>query len=648
MELKFDRLRQFFEENLRYKALFLILLRSDTDLTSEFLAEELDVTSRTIKSDFKNMKPALAELGIQLNSKRGMGYSLSYQTESLSNELKTYFQMYQPRKLDTETDLRVHYIMKRLLTTARPIELEDLADELFLSGTDALSRELKLAEKVFAFYQLSVVRHRQKGLMIEGTEFAKLLCAIRLCRYFNDPLPQIYQVPDFDEIFATNQETFSKIRNILLNTLIPLDLVFSDLYVERYMLLLLYFNNQLLKGQTIRVILPRIDFAFQETLEYQFVDELTHKLRNQLPGFEFADDIKEVLTSVAIMSIDLYRFKDCSHERYGVLIDLAEETRNYLLKFFSKELGVNFFDDFTVMKDLLKIMIPVSLKIRLGVSDDIDFGFHDYEEGMKKRPIAYFYTQLCAKEFARSYGYHLSVREEYLVFEIILGSINRIKLEPKKLKLAIIALDGRLATQQLKFNLQSHFSEYIDRIDTKVLSELEIMGQHDYDYYLCIEYGKNLGITYRPMYYADETLSETEYVASLKNIFMSAYDYELQLPFIQVERINNQLYLEDFPVNEYASSSLTEYHHIRVGQQELVSVYFSLNKETEKIHILRYENPDKVTLNGEQLVVVADLSIVDGKKLKMFMTLIDKIAEKPHLLLDDTKTLQETYAELLI
>lgn len=32
----------------------------------------------------------------------------------------------------------------------------------------------------------------------------------------------------------------------------------------------------------------------------------------------------------------------------------------------------------------------------------------------------------------------------------------------------------------------------------------------------------------------------------------------------------------------------------------------------------------------------------------MFMTLIDKIAEKPYVLLDDNKSLQEIYTELLI
>lgn len=222
--------------------MFLILLRAETELTSEFLAKELDVTSRTIKSYFKQMKPALAEEGILLESKRGTGYALSYQENGLLNELKTYFQLYQPRKSDTEIDLRVTYLIKRLLTSEKPLKLEDLAQELFLSSTGALVIELKLAEELLDLYQLKLVRHRQQGLVIDGEGFAKLMCGIKLCRYFNERTTKVYHVAAFDALFTSNQQEYSKIRNIMLNTLIPLDLVFSDLYVERYILLLLFFR----------------------------------------------------------------------------------------------------------------------------------------------------------------------------------------------------------------------------------------------------------------------------------------------------------------------------------------------------------------------------------------------------------------------
>lgn len=73
------------------------------------------------------------------------------------------------------------------------------------------------------------------------------------------------------------------------------------------------------------------------------------------------------------------------------------------------------------------------------------------------------------------------------------------------------------------------------------------------------------------------------------------------------------------------------------------------NEGIDKIQVLRYESSEKVALNGKQLIVIANLSVIDdGKKFKMFMTLIDKIAEKPYVLLDDNKSLQEIYTELLI
>lgn len=46
----------FLENNSRFKALFLLLLRSEDYKKSEELAKDLGVTSRTIKNDFKILK----------------------------------------------------------------------------------------------------------------------------------------------------------------------------------------------------------------------------------------------------------------------------------------------------------------------------------------------------------------------------------------------------------------------------------------------------------------------------------------------------------------------------------------------------------------------------------------------------------------
>lgn len=639
----------FLDNHARYKALFLLLLRADEPKTSEYLAEELHVTSRTIKNDLKNMKLPLQNIGISLCSKRGTGYYLAFEDTALLSEIKALFQLYQPSKLDTDKDLRVSYLAKRLLTSATPLKVEDLLAELYLSSQEALTIELKEVENLFNKYQLKLIRKSHHGIWVEGEAFGRIMCMVRIYKYFHDGSQTPFAVADFDRQFQCDTQSYQKIRVITLSTLASSDIVFSDLYVERFVLFLLYFRNQVLQQTLPTLTFPIIDFTFNQTQEYAFAYELSHKLRTQLDGFDFPNEVLQFFTYLSIMSTDLYRFSDCTEARYGSLVELAEETRNNILTFFSDNLAINFFDDFTTMKDLLKIMIPISLKVKLAISDDIDLGIHDYEEGMMKRPIIHYFIQKLTTAFAESYHYTFSIREQYLIFGVILGTVNRIKLEQKKLKLAIIALDGRLSTQQLKFNLQAYFNEYIEKIETKVLYELEVMENPDYDYYLCIEYGKNLNIHYAPLYFADETLSESEHVSSLKNIFLTAYDYDERLPSLSMIEIEEAFAFKEFPIQQYLRQARNNYHHLRVGEKNEVSVYFSLNHTAEKVSIYHYSREDYLSAQSEKYVIVADLNVNgDFKKMKMFLTLIDKIAEDSKKLIFHQTDKKNSYARFFI
>ncbi|MGY3778555.1 BglG family transcription antiterminator [Isobaculum melis] len=644
-----ENLMYFLDNHARYKALFLLLLRADEPKTSEYLAEELHVTSRTIKNDLKNMKQTLQDTGISLCSKRGTGYYLAFEEEALLSEIKALFQLYQPSKLNTDKDLRVSYLAKRLLTSKVPLKIEDLLAELYLSSQEALTAELKEVENLLSKYQLKLMRKAHHGIWVEGEAFGRMLCMVRIYKYFHDGSQTPFAVADFDQQFQCDEESYQKMREITFSTLATSKIVFSDLYVERFVLFLIFFRNQVLQQTLPTLTFPTIDFAFEQTQEYAFVYELTHKLRTQLTGFDFPNDVLQFFTYLSVMSTDLYRFSDCTEERYGTLVGLAEETRNWILSLFSADLNSNFFDDFTTMKDLLKIMIPISLKVKLSISDDIDLGIHDYEKGMMKRPVIYYFIQKLTVSFAEHYHYTFSIREQYLIFGVILGTINRIKLEQKKLKLAIIALDGRLSTQQLKFNLQAYFSEYIEKIETKVLYELEVMENPDYDYYLCIEYGKNLNIHYQPIYFADETLSESEHVSSLKNIFLTAYDYDERLPKLDVIEIEEGFAFKEFPIQQYLNQASNNYHHLRVGEKNEVSVYFSLNHESEKISIYHYSREEYLSAQSEKYVIVADLNINgDFKKMKMFLTLIDKIAEDANKLIFQQTDKKNSYARFFI
>lgn len=621
----------FLDGNRRYKAIFLLLLRAENVKTSEALAAELKVTSRTIKNDLKQMKLKLAEIGIQLLSERAKGYRLVIEDGEQNDIIKEMFQIYQPAMIDSDFDTRVQYIIRRFLVGEAPIKVETLQQELYRNTTNSIHRELAQAKSFFAQYRLKIFVKPHHGMWLEGDNFYKTICLIRMYRYFNRKISPEFNIDSFNQLFRCGETEKERIRQVLLSVLTSSRIVFSDLYVERFLVYLIYFRNRALSGAIMEVDFPACDFAYTCTDEYRMVRDLCKTLNDEVCGFVFSEAGVKFLTVIAIISTDLYRFKDCTHERYGSLIDMAKETADYIQFRFSAYFNADMTGDQTGTKDLRKVMIPISLKIKLRLSDDVDLGFH-HASTMVSRPVLRFFIQKLGDEFFERYGYRFSAREQYLIFNIFLGIVNRIVLPHDKLKLAVIAIDGRLSTQQLKFNLQHHFSEFIDKIETKVLYELNAMKKPQYDYYLCMEYGKNMKIDYKPIYFADEGMTEREYVAALKNIFFNAYGYDRILPAIEYMQIADKHKFNVFPIEEYLDEA-GGYERITIGCGDTARLYLKLNCGKESVRIFYFAHPDDITLYGEKYFIIVSMKIDDDKyKLKMMLNVLDRVSANSDIL----------------
>ncbi len=615
--------------NPRHKVIFLLLLRSEGMVSSQMLADELGVTPRTIKNDIKTMRTEMTGFGIQILSKRSEGYRLVLRDQEQSDQIKDYFQIYQPNTVNDEQKLRVQYIIRRLLSSQEPIKTEQLQRELYLNESNSLHRELAEVKEFFRGYHIELVIKPYYGITIQGELFYKISCIVRMYRYFHKYSSSDLGVTEFNDFFLCDENEKESMRDILHKTLAGSNIVFSDLYSERFLIYLIFFRNYLLKHETMEINFPEIDFNYKATEEYGVIEELIQKLRNLYTGFDFDKDVLQYLTLVAVMSTDLYRFRECSEERYGELVKIAEDLRNYILNELSTYFRINMFNDYTCFKDLLKIMIPISLKQVLKLSDDVDMGFYDIK-GMDRKPVLNYAIHCLCKAFEEKYSYMFSKREQYLLFTTILGLFNRITLSHYKLKLALIAIDGRLSTQQLKFNLQQHFGEFIEKIETKMLYELESMDSLNYDYYLCMEYGKHMNIKYSPIYYASEDLSEKEYVASLNNVFINSYRYQEFLPRLYYTKIDEKFRFEPFQLKELNNSS---YNEIITGNNHEIRLFLNLDSDREKFHIYYFADAESFTLHGEKYFIVVDTKIADNsQKLKMIMNVFDRIFDTPAIL----------------
>ncbi len=627
MNLNLSKELEFLNNKTRLKALFLLLFRADNFLTSKELGQRLNVTSRTVKSDINELKGYLSNV-CKIISKRSSGYKLEIPEKEFREKIKALFQIYPSFKVDSELDYHVLYILRKLVSTDRPIKVEDIQKELLFGGS--LNKELQQVKEMLSKYGLNLVTRPHYGMTVKGQKFKEIMLTVRIYRYFDKNTNNDFGIPEYNSFFDCSLQEKEQIRQTFLKTITQSRIVFSDINSERFIIYLLYFRNQILKNKCSDLDLQEIKFDFENTDEYELVIEILQKLRNKFEGFDFSKEIIQFLTYIAIFSTDLYRFSDCCKEKYNYLIPVAEETRNFLLKEMSEYLQIDAFDDYTCFKDLLKIMIPISLKIMLNVSDSIDLRYKDFSDNGEQLVLK-FYIKKLADKFYDTYNYEFSKRERHLIFLTFYGMLNRIMLEHRKLRIALIAIDGRLSTQQMKFNLLHYFSEFIERIETKVLYELNSEKELNYDYYLCSSYGKHLNISQKPIYYVKDELSEADYVDSLRAIFFGAFMYERKLPPISFKRRKSNTKENGFEVEDC----------IKVEGKIKLKIYLNLSSDEEKFDIFE-DSPYEYTFQIELKIGE------DRQKLKMLLNILNKLIVNPQLLVHLIENNTLSYGYFLI
>jgi lichenan operon transcriptional antiterminator len=646
MDVDVSKQLEFLDDNPRRKALFLLLLRSEKHTTSQNLAAELNVTSRTVKNDIKYLKNELSSLKLAIISKPSLGYKLEITDEELENKLKRYFQIYQPTTIDNDFDHRVHYILRTLLSSDISVKIEFLQNQLNVSY--ALNKEMQRVKELLQEYDLYLVSKPHHGMVVKGDHYKKIMMTIRVYKHFDKNTQNDFHIKRYNSLFLCSPQERDDIRKIFYEIIMTSRIVFSDINAERFIIYLIYFRNQKLNGgiQNSGFELPELDFNEKVTEEYVLVCKVIRELNHHFKGFNFDKEVIRFLTFVAIISTDLYRYKDCVVENYDTLILLSEEIRSFILNELSTYLQIDAFYSEVCFKDLLKIIIPISMKIKLGVSDCVDLGYENVKDNKEYPIIQHFMGKIYYKIYEQ-YGYKFSKREEHIIFGTVLWMLNRIQLDHRKLRLAIIAIDGRLSTQQLKFNLHHHFSDYIERIETKVLYELDSNVSEKYDYYLCSNYGKNMDIQHKPIYFAKEGMTELEYVDSLNHIFVESFDYDKKLPEIEFEQINPKYKFAHFPIEDYFKKS-SNYEYINIQRDSNIHLYIDFSSQEEMFKILSQPVNDSSNMSFRDYYILINLHIAgDKQKLRMFLNVINELLLHPNKLYHICETERLNYSMLL-
>lgn len=153
----------------RQKEILKILLQEDSSITVREISEVLNVSNKTIRNDLIQAENFLQEkFNIGIEKKPGVGIWLDTDRETklilekLIRNNHTYIEPWSPEE-------RQVYIIKKLLQVSKPITMEDLAKDLYVSRA-TIAKDLVKVEKWLDNYDLKLRKKRGTGIQIIGTE----------------------------------------------------------------------------------------------------------------------------------------------------------------------------------------------------------------------------------------------------------------------------------------------------------------------------------------------------------------------------------------------------------------------------------------------------------------------------------------------
>ena len=466
----------------RRKGIVSFLMKEKEPVTAEWIAKELGVSDRTIRTEIKELQAQSTSLGIMIESVRGKGYLLVikdrevFEQEFISNESNG---LNEKHAVFFEQENRVLYMLKRFLLEKEPIKLESLEEELFISKPK-LQKDLKVVRGLLESYDLKLVSRPHHGTLAEGDEYRKRLCFSNYILQRNSYLN--VESPSFQLL---DRNLFDKIKEIIIKKVNEYKIEVSDIALENL-------------ATHITIGCKRIETVFViENFEQELIGKhplekiVAHEIVNEVKewtGLEFPKSeidyiIVHLLGTKLIHKNTLNEFS--KFDELGTIIQC-------MVKRLKTELQWDFQDDSELIQALTLHIRPAMNRLRYNMNirnpllDDIK----------RKSPSAFEAAAIASRCINEYLGIDVGEHEIAYIALHIGVALERMKTKQRKAKrVLVVCASGVGSASLLYYRLQNELNEEIEIVATTNYYQLKEYDLSSIDFIIStIPIKENLGV----------------------------------------------------------------------------------------------------------------------------------------------------------
>ncbi|UOF89820.1 BglG family transcription antiterminator [Fodinisporobacter ferrooxydans] len=352
----------------RQRMILDILLREREGLTIKDLAEEIEVSSRTVHRELNEIETLLEKFGLIVIKKSGVGVQVLGTPEQM--------QELQSELLDiTTTEYTVSerkaLILCTLLEAVEPVKLISLAYDLKVTSA-TISHDLDDLEEWLRQFGLSVIRKRGYGIEIEGSEAAKRKA---MSSFISDNLDETellgaikdtIQNKTFKNINTSSERLLGLIEK---EKLIKVETALRDVEKElpypladsAYIGLVIHLSlviERIVKGEKIDFDVNYLK-ELSNTHEYHIAQKIIERLKH---FFKLTFPVGEV--GYITMHLLGAKLRNSTGELFPAENMMLSRNVQQLIKVCEEKLGINFTDERSLFQGLLTHMEPAIHRIK--------------------------------------------------------------------------------------------------------------------------------------------------------------------------------------------------------------------------------------------------------------------------------------------
>ncbi|MEM1485728.1 HTH domain-containing protein [Oscillospiraceae bacterium PP1C4] len=446
----------------RIISIIFILLNEDGVLTGNSLAAELGVSVRTIKSEIMTFKPYLNEYGLEILSKKGVGYFINITDRNCFDEFfsQIAFKYSHAGEISNDFNERLNHIIHTLISADGTVHLDELAEELFVVKR-SLSKEIKRARELLADYGLMVENRTNHGVYVKGSEFSKRLCQLDYYTYYYHKARPEFKAKRFSRLFDVPMDIRLRTRQIFLEEMRSSNTIIKDFYSQKIPVLLLLSYRRYIDGHIIDIPVRKAMY-YKGFREYKVMERVIERtdvyFEKPLPENE-----KLFLTIMLLSAADLTPESDL--KRFGFHFSEAVKYADAIMSWFSTRHKIAFFRSEDLRSALIRTLIPLSINMYFNIVEKNNWCALLRFEDVLTAPLSQHLAYVAAQVIHHVSGKFLCKEFIYQLAHVFRCAVDRKALDIKKKRLLIFSSSGYESKVLMAEELKLLFGQFIESVE---------------------------------------------------------------------------------------------------------------------------------------------------------------------------------------